>query len=364
MAQNRIFYAIQALGIEAAANDVGAEGAGTITWMKGVQSVGITTNFNLEQVFELGQLAIFENIENVPEIEVTAEKVVDGNALLYLTACPSGNQNIVAATNNKASVYLAIYPDTQTSASGAAGTQVGFIWCSGMRPSNVAYTFPVEGNSTESVTFVGNDKLWVPPVGSALANAGTPNFPIITSPDTHGPQGVAADSASGTVFRRQHFVNATGVGGDTNSYANSQAYYSSSFNGTFLPSDITKAVGFGKIQNISVTADIGRENIFELGKFRPYTKYASFPITTSAEFEVVSLSGDRVSASGDGRSLTNQPIQLYFDNGQRTLKIDLGNKNKLTSVNYTGGDTGGGNATTTYSYQGFNYFVVQTGVKS
>ena len=34
--------------------------------------------------------------------------------------------------------------------------------------------------------------------------------------------------------------------------------------------------------------------------------------------------------------------------------IDLGKKNKLTSVNYTGGDTGGGNATTTYSFQTFN----------
>ena len=352
MAQNnRIFYAIQALGIEAAANDVGVEGAGEITWMKGVQSVGITTNFNLEQVFELGQLAIFENIENVPEIEVTAEKVIDGNALLYLTACPSGNQNIVAATNNKASIYLAIYPDTYTSASGTASEQVGFIWCSGMRPSNVAYTFPVEGNSTESVTFVGNDKLWVPPA-AALTNAGTANFPTIISPNTHGPQGFAADSASGTVFRRQHFATPTGT------------TYASAYNGTYLPADVTNAVGAGKVQNISVTADIGRENIFELGRYRPYTKFATFPIATSTEIEVVSLSGDRVSASGDGRSLTNQPIQLFFENGQRTLKIDLGNKNKLTSVNYTGGDTGGGNATTTFSYQGFNYFVVQTGVKS
>jgi hypothetical protein len=358
MAQNRIFYAIQALGIEAAANDVGVEGAAAITWMKGVQSVGITTNFNLEQVFELGQLAIFENIENVPEIEVTAEKVIDGNALLYLTACPSGNQNIVAATNNKASIYLAIYPDTQTSASGT--NQVGFVWCSGMRPSNVAYTFPVEGNSTESVTFVGNDKLWVPPVGSitnigGASVAGNANFPDISATASyHGPQGQADNSASGTVFRRQHFVSPTGVASN----------YLPTYNGSYLPTDITLAVGAGKVQNISVTADIGRENIFELGKYRPYTKYATFPIATTCEIEVVSLSGDRVSASGDGKSLTNQPIQLYFDNGQRTLKIDLGNKNKLTSVNYTGGDTGGGNATTTYSYQGFNYFVVQTGVKS
>jgi hypothetical protein len=180
----------------------------------------------------------------------------------------------------------------------------------------------------------------------------TANFPIITSPDTHGPQGVAADSPSGTVFRRQHFAAPTGTA------------YTSEYNGSYLPTDVKNAVGAGKVQNISVTADIGRENIFELGRYRPYTKFATFPIATSTEIEVVSLSGDRVSASGDGRSLTNQPIQLFFDNGHRTLKIDLGNKNKLTSVNYTGGDTGGGNATTTYSYQGFNYFVVQTGVKS
>ena len=356
MAQNRIFYAIQALGIEAAPTDGRPEGTGAITWMKGVQSVGITTNFNLEQVFELGQLAIFENIENVPEIEVTTEKVIDGNPLLYLTSCPSGTQNIVAASNQTASIYLAIYPDTQTSASG--NNQVGFIWCSGMRPSNVAYTFPVEGNSTESVTFVGNDKLWVPPIGTlkdvggpwASGNANYPSLAATTS--YHGPQGITANSASGTVFRRQHFVNAAG------------ATYSSADNATYLPTDVTVSVGSGKIQNLSVTADIGRENIFELGRYRPYTKYATFPIATTCEIEVVSLSGDRVSASGDGKNLTDQPIQLYFDNGQRTLKIDLGNKNKLTSVNYTGGDTGGGNATTTFSYQGFNYFIVQTGVKS
>lgn len=359
MAQNRIFYAIQALGIEAAPTDTAwPEGTGAITWMKGVQSVGITTNFNLEQVFELGQLAIFENIENVPEIEVTAEKVIDGNPLLYLTSCPSGTQNIVAASNQTASVYLAIYPDTETSASGT--NQVGFIWCSGMRPSNVAYTFPVEGNSTESVTFVGNDKLWVPPVGSitnigGVGVAGNANYPSLAATTSyHGPQGFAANSASGTVFRRQHFSNATGIA----------TAYAPAYNGTYLPTDVTVAVGAGKVQNLSVTADIGRENIFELGRYRPYTKYATFPIATTCEIEVVSLSGDRVSASGDGKNLTNQPIQLYFDNGQRTLKIDLGNRNKLTSVNYTGGDTGGGNATTTYSYQGFNYFIVQTGVKS
>ena len=40
------------------------------------------------------------------------------------------------------------------------------------------------------------------------------------------------------------------------------------------------------------------------------------------------------------------------------LSVNLGLSNKLTSVNYTGGDTGGGNATITYSFQTFNDLVV------
>ena len=41
--------------------------------------------------------------------------------------------------------------------------------------------------------------------------------------------------------------------------------------------------------------------------------------------------------------------------------IDLGEKNKLSSVSYSGGDTGGGNATVTYSYSNFNVLTVAGG---
>ena len=34
--------------------------------------------------------------------------------------------------------------------------------------------------------------------------------------------------------------------------------------------------------------------------------------------------------------------------------FQLGTKNKLTSITYGGGDTGGGNATYSYSYRNFN----------
>jgi hypothetical protein len=39
-------------------------------------------------------------------------------------------------------------------------------------------------------------------------------------------------------------------------------------------------------------------------------------------------------------------------------RFDLGTKNRLSSVNYTGGDAGGGNATTTYSFSTYNDLTV------
>ena len=49
----------------------------------GLQSVGMSSTFSLDQVFEMGQLAIYENIEEVADIEVTLEKVIDGYKLMF-----------------------------------------------------------------------------------------------------------------------------------------------------------------------------------------------------------------------------------------------------------------------------------------
>ena len=76
---NRIYFANQQVAFK--------RDAGTKWWpAHGVQSVAVTTTFNLEQAFELGQLAIYENIEGVPDIEVTCSKVLEGYALLYCLA--------------------------------------------------------------------------------------------------------------------------------------------------------------------------------------------------------------------------------------------------------------------------------------
>jgi hypothetical protein len=68
MPNKRIFFGCYAAGIA-------PDGSSTFTPIHGLQTIGINTSFNLEQAFEIGQINIYQNIENVPDIEVTTEKV-------------------------------------------------------------------------------------------------------------------------------------------------------------------------------------------------------------------------------------------------------------------------------------------------
>ena len=140
MANRRIFWAVQGVAIGMmGADDVNVTGTtvngkkiykstSKLNPVKGVQSIGINTNFNLEQAFELGQLALYENIEEVPDIEVTMEKVLDGAPLLYHLATStvggsaSENSGLSGRGNERCDVRLAIYPDTAEQAGKTGST--------------------------------------------------------------------------------------------------------------------------------------------------------------------------------------------------------------------------------------------------
>ena len=85
MASKRTYWGITALCIGPEGTPDGT-GLKTATYLKGVQSVGISTNFNLEQVFQLGQLEIYQDVEEVPDIEISIEKVLDDNPTAYQKA--------------------------------------------------------------------------------------------------------------------------------------------------------------------------------------------------------------------------------------------------------------------------------------
>jgi hypothetical protein len=335
---NRIYWACQGVGI-APENSVAFLG------VHGVQSVGITTTFNLEQVFEIGQLAIYENIENIPDIEVTMEKVLDGHPLIYHLATQGAPSTTLAGRSNaKCNVALNIYNDTFEAASGTPVTEVVM---SGMYVSSVSYSIPVEGNCTESVTLVGNDKVWRKNNFLLLGDSILSNLPTLDE-----PFGIAV---SGGVQRRENVIFDTdSANGYTKLPSEIEGISSSGTN------DAIGGVYQAHIQNLSVNVDLGREALYELGTRAPYFRYVNFPVEVTTEIEITSSEGDQISATedgvlGDGNNLSDHDIIIVL---QDSTKINLGGKNKLANVTYGGGDAGGGNATVTYTYTTFNDFDV------
>lgn len=345
-ANNRIFYASQAVQLKPQNSD----GTALLsTWYapQGLQSVGMTTNFALQPVFQLGQLELYENLENVPDVEVTLNKVLDGTPTLY-AMCMCGNtglsnasgKELVDLVNNRVNFRLGIWPDTAVAATGNA---THYVDCSGMYLSSFNYTFPVDGNATEEITLVGNNKVWMSGLGSVEA----------MTMNEFDPNTGKNPTAPGIVRRMNiDFTNTvlpTGTAG--------------------IPIPAGRNVNRPYVQSVTISADLGREAIQELGQMAPYFRYVNFPLEVRSEFQVNASDGDKVDASdfsdrsGCGVSYSNVQdktvkVRVCAGTGSLTgaLTLDLGNKNKLTSVNYSGGDTGGGNATITYSFQTYNKF--------
>ena len=337
MARNqRIFYACQAVAIcQRGETDVNADDI-----IHGVQSVGMSSTFTLDQVFELGQIEIYENIEQVADIEVTIEKVIDGYSLIYDKASGgAGKTDVVAATKARSDVYVAIF---DYGLSHATGVPRNVCYNSGMFISSVAYNYSVDGSATESVTLVGNDRFWNAETAGTIATSALANWTTVNP--TANIDGT--DTPISGVVRRVD-VDLEHADVELTSEIKSQA-----------SDDATGRGGGYHVQSISISTDFGQENIQELGRFGPYHRYATFPVEVTCEFELIATSGDLISVSGTAENLGNQPIKIFDTAG---TVIDLGNKNKLSSVSYSGGDTGGGNATVSYSYSNFNVLKVNGG---
>jgi hypothetical protein len=351
---NRIFYACQAVSI-APCFTHGATGP----IVHGVQSVGITTNFNLEQAFELGQIQIYENIEGTPDVEVTLEKVLDGYPLMYhLASSDATAGSLVNRAARRSCVALGIYPEDKDSVTGNAPVEV---YMSGMYISSLSYSFPTDGNCTESLTLVGNSKEWNSGAPKLIDSASAAGIPTDgNGAGTDEPQ--AYTDQLGGIQRREDVMVATSIlpqsiyGVDQNDGAGNG--WDASVGDEGAPKV--------HIQNLTISTDLGRDDINELGRKTPYYRSPNFPTEVSSEFEVIAISGDFVSAyeSGDpdlegtpdeGNNTKEETIKIILRDGSI---FDLGTKNRLSSVTYGGGDAGGGNATITYSYSTFNDLIV------
>jgi len=373
---NRIYFANQQVAFKRDA----VAGAGTYVAAHGVQSAAVTTTFNLEQAFELGQLSIYENIEGVPDVEITLTKVLDGYPLLYHLATqtdqsPAHAPTLAGRSNAKCIVALGIWPDTDDFADGTPTSQME---ASGMFASSVSYNFPLEDNFTEDITLVGNDKGWNTIDATTAIGCATPPWTMAVA--AGGFDGNDAPKASGT--NTVGGVTANQFGGvnrrENLAFNSADAVDAGGVDYTLLPTQIPGVSASGwmspkaagnetHLQSITVSTDLGREELFELGTRQPYARVVTFPVEVTCDIEVLSLSGDLINAFADGcqtstdpctgivDNLTNEKIRIATCEGTR---IYLGTKNKLASVNYGGGDAGGGNVTVTFSYTTFNDFTV------
>jgi hypothetical protein len=288
---NRVYFASQGLSIGG-------------TTVQGAQSVGISINYSLEQAFQLGRLAIYDNIVTDGEVTVTASKNLDGNSTMF-TLFGGGNIASYGETT-KTVVVASNTSEAATSLDTAAQTATTMTGC---YLSSLSYTFPSDGFATEEISFVTDNK----------STAGTVSAPAATSKEN--------------VYR--HHVSSVGVHTGDN------------------------------ITNISISADLGREAMFKLGQFRPYHRFANFPFEVTAEFTIANTSVDTtvvnlggVTCTGDGDLPAQQTIQVVVcdSNGDATTAGYTFTMSgcRLSAVSQDGGDTGGGNASTTFTYTTYN----------
>jgi hypothetical protein len=370
MANKRVFYAAKRVGLGPVGS---AGGGGDFTQVHGVQSVGMTTTFNLEQTFELGQLAIYENIEGIPDVSIDIEKVLDGYCPVYVLATSTSliteaatSPSILGRSKSRCDFTLGIYKDDDADGI-AGGTAVStdaesHVMCSGVFVNSVSYNVGSEGYATETVTLVGQDKVWFghSNFNGAAATFGAGDF--IASEDQ--PYALTIPNSGGVNRREDVLFDYDALG-----------QYPTSGTGTVLPTEIpgiTPVTGKNEkdvdgnfnchVSSFTANVDLAREDIFELGRRGRYFRFVPFPTEVTCDITITSVSGDLISHTEEGlvdpehgNNLTDQTIRLHMREG---LVVDLGKKNKLASVSVTGGDAGGGNEEITYSYTNFNDFTV------
>lgn len=323
MAANRVLYAVESISL---GNTSVASGAIPI---HGLQTASLTTTFNLQQVFEFGQLDLYDQYENVPNVELTMEKILDGYPLIYhLASQTATDRTLLNRTNQFSSAVISIFSDAQSNASGVPSQQA---FVSGLLINSISYSLPVASEIKETVTLVGQDKLWV---NSGFFFNGQFN-------GTDSP-------AFGTLRRKDVVMGAAPTG----SIWPTELPGMTAVNGSGYNLLTNNALG-AHVQDVTITANLGRTDLFELGRNKQYFRYANFPVAIDTTINVTAAgAGDDINANSLSTSnVANQPLVIKLADG---TVFDLGSKNKMQSTTFSFAPTQGGVATISYNYRNFN----------
>lgn len=332
----RVYWPVQSVGIAAFATP------STILTVRGCQNVGLSGRISVTFVQEMGNLPTYSSFEELPEVEMTLEKALDGYCPIYLLATQSApTADLAGRSNQRCHAYMSIHADTNSRAS---GNQVAQVFCSGMYASSVGYDFMVNGMFKESVSLVGNNVIWT--TGSYTYNGHTA---------TNGVSSLVP-SYTGGVSRRQMFnmpactfpLEIPGI----------------SSSGTNDVVTIESASQFAvSFQSIKTSVSLGRTAKLELGHKQPFFRFVEFPVDVSTSFDFLCKQGTLVNFTetgtlANGENTTTQTILLKTLDG---LTVDLGTRNRLVSDNQSGGAAGakGSDVELSFSYTNQNDFTIK-----
>ena len=342
---NRIYFAIWQAGFSKVGQNV-------FIPVHGLQGLGITVNYNLDPVTELGQINLYQNLEQVPDVSIDMSKTIDGYPPLYCLATNGAvDQTLTGRANSQTTVGVSIFSDNNVSAS---GTPISQLTVSGAFVASIGYNFVTDGMFTENITLLATSKLWTTSAPFTFSGA----FP------GNNDQPLSLTSGTGGVQRRQNMRFLPNPYVNLPTDANGSSKPSPGVTRcTILPQDIPGISSSGTndqvggqygahIRDITVGCNLGREPLYELGRRFYYYRYVQFPVQVTCDITVTAHNGDLMSiteagVAGNGNNLSNRSIYLATDEG---LFIDLGTQNKVNTLSYGGGDTGGANLTLTYNY--------------
>ena len=397
---NRIYYGNQQLAIKGMCNTNGSgvydlnECSGcnydfaASQVIKGLQSITSNTTFNDRQVFQIWAPSIYANIEDIPEVELTMSKVADGYCpLLHAVTVDAIDPTLIGRSEARAAIGISIFDDTSPNILGQSPESTAVFpdvyW------NSWSINIPVDGEVTEELTVIGNDKIWlsyngldIPCDSSCTLPAGASGLGITTVPsgcivdpdfcaclstidlqgycdnDNNNPAGPGGvQTLENVLLDCDNGVTALDVNGQL-----------CDADCTILPPDIPGVDCSGRptgvcLQNITISTDLNREEFRCLGTKKIKFRAVDFPVEVTTEIEIIGTVGDAVSFTSEGIFSCDEGICTSKTNRQdRTIRVALcdgtriytGLKNVLQSVNTTGGDAGGGNVSISYTYRTFN----------
>jgi hypothetical protein len=353
---------------------------------------------------------------------VTLSKVLDGKPLLWhLATLDAIEPTLSARTAVYSTFQLGLWPDAEdrcywkgggTVTDNGDGTgdvenvneevmPIGVITCPKCYPSSLGYTVSTTESGMENLTLSGTEKVWARALrsqkilpgnqaaftihGDARFNTAFADFKDNDdTPDDRISQGynvMVSPSADVTSFDRDKnmaikdpdcSVFPIDIPGINEYGVNDVIARVNDEEGAYQPDP-----NYARVQSVSFQVQLTRQDKFALGAKMPVFKSVQMPIQVTTEITVSSTTDDGIQVSSFTSACQNTSglragtIRLAICNGETDssgdpvvgadvngVRIYAGQQNKLTSVSFGQGGTGGGDVQATYSYQSNNTFTV------